>query len=364
MSVDPFAYSNLLGVIKDGDTNMKTDVMALDRNLSNAIGSSTATILSGANTNSIAANMVDDARFRDTKDSMNRNSDFLLNDARRNNEFISTSVERNGTAAALGGYNNTQALLSATDRNGALNLSATDRNGALNLSETMRGQGQIRDLINHQSAEARSDLNKLASDHALMMTNALSNAKDTELKVIEAGYKGQLQTASLSQDLYKIKSDLEKQASENSALAARDMAFITRDILGSKADIMAASAAQNAAVLLDAAKNNGSLISELSRNKDILGLQFNGLSDKLSNMDVTRVRDAKDDFRGEYYGLKYGDRHHGYHDRDYGHGHGHCRGNDIHNNLYSTLDRGRDERENRGFPGGFPGGGGGGGGDR
>ena len=181
MSVDPFAYSNLLGIIKDGDTNTKTDVMALDRNLSNAIGSSTATILSGANTNSIAANMVDDARFRDTKDSINRNSDFLLNDARRNNEFISTSVERNGTAAALGGYNNTQALLSATDRNGALNLSATDRNGSLNLSETMRGQGQIRDLINHQASEARSDLNKLATDHALIMTNALSNAKDTDL---------------------------------------------------------------------------------------------------------------------------------------------------------------------------------------
>ena len=152
---DPFSYGNLIGLLKDNESNNKTDLMALDRNLSNSIGATTASIIQNNAQSSIASNMVDDARFRDTKDSINRNSDFLLNDARRNNEFLSTAVERNGTSNNLATHDLGQSL-----------LSATDRNGTLNLSEIIRGGAQTRDLVNHQAVESRTALSLMAMEQA------------------------------------------------------------------------------------------------------------------------------------------------------------------------------------------------------
>jgi len=71
-------------------------------------------------------------------------------------------------------------------------------------------------------------------------------------------------------------------------------------------------------------------------------------------MDVTRVRDKKDDFRGEYLGLKYegyGHHDHGYHHDHHRH-HGHHeyfgeRGPEFHNNLYSNIDRPRNRSRSR-----------------
>jgi hypothetical protein len=344
---DPFSYGNLIGLLKDNESNTKTDLMALDRNLSNSIGSTTASIIQNSAASSIASNMVDDARFRDTKDSINRNSDFVLNDARRNNEFLSTAVERNGTANNLATQNLGQSLLSATDRNGSAILAANDRNGTLNLSEIIRGGGQTRDLINHQAVENRTALSLMAMEQARHSAIQGLLAKDTDLKVIEAGYKSQLQTASLSQDMLKMKSDLEKQASEHSSLASREMSLLARDVLNSRAD-----------VLRQAAENTDHIKSHADKNKDYLTTQVSGVTDKLAQMDVSRVRDEVNDLRAKAAGLEYGcwnNHRHGHHGWDEGKGH------EIRNNLYAGYDRrGRSRsRERRDDHGGGGGGGGG-----
>ena len=323
---DPFSYGNLIGLLKDNESNTKTDLMALDRNLSNSIGQTTASIIQSAAQNSVASNMVDDARFRDTKDSVNRNADFLLNDARRNNEFLATAIERNGTASQLASSTLGSSLLSATDRTASAGLAATDRNGTLVLAETIRGQAQTRDLISHQAAENRNALSLLAMDNARQFNMQGLLAKDTDLKVIEAGYKSQLQTASLAQDMLKMKSDLEKQASEHSALAVREMALVSRDVLNSRSDI-----------LRQAAENTDHIKSHADKNKDYLTTQVTGISDKLAQMDVSRVRDEVNDLRAKAAGLEYGcwdnHRHHGHHGWDEGKGH------EIRNNLYAGYDR-------------------------
>jgi hypothetical protein len=164
-----------------------------------------------------------------------------------------------------------------------------------------------------------------------------------------------------------MKSDIEKQASDNSALAARDVAMISREILHSKGEMMAHISAQHTTLLLEGAKNTAAIQLEAAKNvtlqqldaaknKDLLAGQLNGITDKLSNMDVTRVRDKKDDFRGEYLGLKYegyGHHDHGYHHHGHHRHHGHHeyyegRGPEFHNNLYSNIDdRGRDRSRSR-----------------
>jgi hypothetical protein len=119
-------------------------------------------------------------------------------------------------------------------------------------------------------------------------------------------------------------------------------------------------AKNTAAIQIEAAKNITLLQLDATKNKDIITGQLIGITDKLSNMDVTRVRDKKDDFRGEYLGLKYegyGHHDHGYHHdhhRHHGH-HGHhghheyfgLRGPDFHNFLYSNIDRPRYRSRSR-----------------
>ena len=64
---DPYAYGNLIGVVKDGESNIKTDVMALDRNLTNSIGQSTSSIMANTGAGFSAMNTVDDGRFNSTR---------------------------------------------------------------------------------------------------------------------------------------------------------------------------------------------------------------------------------------------------------------------------------------------------------
>lgn len=339
------SYASLLGVIKDLDSNVKTDLMALDRNLTNSISAGPASIIQNATASSIASNMLDDAHFRDVKDATNRNSDFLLNDARRNNEFLSTAVERTSTANNLATRDVGQAVLLATDRNGSAGLAATDRNGMLNLSETMRSSLQLSTLISQKETENRTALALHNAEQSRLAGIQQMLAKDTDLKVIEAGYKGQLQTASLSQDMLRMKSDLEKQAAEHSSVNARDLALLARDVLNSRADVMK-----------QAAENTDHIKSHADKNKDYLTGQLTGVTDKLSQMDVSRVRDEVNDLRAKAAGLEYGcwDRHRHHHGYEEGRGH------EIRNNLYSGYERRERSRSRERSRDGEGGGGGGG----
>jgi hypothetical protein len=385
MSAD---YSTLLGALKDVDSNVRSEISYLDRNLSNGITTGASSIIK--NSGELAAQgrnelnrtqdfILNDARrnaenlagtierqnifsqnlnsgqFKDLKDLGQRNSDFMLNDSRRNLDSLSAAVERTGSAATLAIhntgvelagtmernniatnaniYNNAKETMTAIERNGTANSLATERNATLNLAETIRSAGQIRDLINHQSSEGRANMQLLASQHAQMSKEAAIAAKETDLRVAESAFKTQQQTAAILTDMGRMKSDLEKQAAENAALAARDMAALSRDVLISKGEIMKGISDSTGAIQLESLKN-----------KESLGQQIHCAYDKLVGLNTDRIRDNLNDYRAENIGLKYGDWHH--------HRHGH---HDIHNNLYSNLGP-----ERFGFfgPGPFGGGGG------
>jgi len=340
------SYPMLLGTIKELDSNVRSELSYLDRNLINNGNTNTASILQnnenignqGRDTTLKSAdNIINDGRrnldslsgtlerqniysqtmnnsyFRDLKDTTQRTtdsvisdnrraSDFSLSDARRNSDFLSNAIERNSTASLL----------------------ATERVGAYNLTESIRNAGQIRDLINHQSSESRAQMNALSSQSYQLAKDAAISAKDTDLKVAETTFKSQLQGTMILTDMGKFKGDLEKQAAENSALAARDMAFLSRDVLTSKGEIMR-----------QASENTASIQLEAMKNKECLHHAINSTYDKLSSLNTDRIRDNLNDFRAESTGLRYGDE----------------RRHDIHNNLYSNFGH---HREREGFPGPGP----------
>jgi len=382
MSAD---YSTLLGALKDVDSNVRSEISYLDRNLSNGLNTGTSTIirnsadlaaqgrnelnrtqdflLNDARRNietlsstlerqNILAQNMEEARFKDLKDVGHRNSDFILNDSRRNSEYISGAIERTGTAATLAthnvgtelatsmernniatnlnNYNLAKDTMAAVERNGVQNSLSTERNGAYNLAETIRSAGQVRDLINHQSSEARGNMQLLMSQHAQLGKEAALAAKETDLKVAESAFKTQQQTMSIVTDLGRMKSDLEKQAAENAALAARDMAALSRDVLMSKGEIMKSISDSTGAIQMEALKN-----------KEGLSHQIHSSYDKLVGLNTDRIRDNLNDYRAENVGLKYGDWHHHRH-------------HDIHNNLYSNLGPDRFDRGGFGFGGGGP----------
>ena len=239
---------------------------------------------------------------------------------------VLTSIEHSNVANNLNAYNLAKDVSSAVERNGVSGVLATERNAGLLLNETIRGQGQIRDLMNHQASEARNHMNTLSGQGYQLAKEAALSAKETDLKIAEATFKSQQQGSDFLINLGKMKSDLEKQAAENSALAARDMAFLSRDVLMSKADVMKQASDNVLLVQMDALKN-----------KDALSSQLHCTYEKLNALNTDRIRDNLDDYRAEYTGLKYYNHHgHGH----YGH-HGHP---DVHNNLYTGVGR-RDERD-------------------
>jgi hypothetical protein len=390
------SYSALLGALKDVDSNVRSEISYLDRNLTNGMSSGVANIIQNSNGNAvntrgeinrvsdfmindsrrnvdtlsgtierqnILAQSMGEARFKDLKDVGYRNSDFALNDARRNSEFLSNAVERNGTASILAtqaaatslgaaiertgsaatlathnvgvdltaaiernnlmtntnSYNLAKDTIATVERNGVQGTMATERNGTMNLAETIRNAGQVRDLINHQATENRTQLQSIAMQQfQLAKENALA-AKETDLRVAESAFKTQQQTAAILTDMGRMKSELERQAADNAAMAARDMALLSRDILTSKGEIMKQASDNTAAIQIEGLKN-----------KDSLSCQIHSSYDKLVGLNTDRIRDNLNDYRAENVGLRYGDWHH--------HRHHHP---DIHNNLYSNLDRGR-----------------------
>jgi hypothetical protein len=236
---------------------------------------------------------------------------------------VLTSIEHSNVANNLNAYNLAKDVGSAVERNGVQNALATERNAGLLLSESIRGAGQIRDLVNHQSSEARNLLNQHSYQTFQMAKESALAAKETDLKIAEASFKAHQQGSDFLVNLGKMKSDLEKQAAENSALAARDMALLSRDVLLSKADVMK-----------QASDNTLSIQIEALKNKDALSGQLHCTYEKLSALNTDRIRDNLADYRAEYTGLKYGGFHHH---------------PDIHNNLYSGVNRDRDGFREGGF---------------
>jgi hypothetical protein len=232
---------------------------------------------------------------------------------------VLTSIEHSNVANNLNAYNLAKDIGTAVERNGVSGILATERNGGVLLNETIRGQGQVRDLINHQASEARNYLNQLSGQGYQLAKEAALSAKETDLKIAEATFKSQQQGTDFLVGLGNMKNSLERQAADNAALAARDMAFLTRDVLLSKGEIMKQSSELTASIQLEALKN-----------KDALSNQLHCTYEKLNALNTDRIRDNLDDYRAEYTGMKYA--HHGHHDHH----------RPIHNNLYSGLNRDRE----------------------
>ena len=169
-------YPMLLGTLKEIDSNIKSEISYLDRNLINNGNTNTAAIVQNSanigaqgreTTQRTGDSIMNDSRrnldslsgtlerqnmysqsmnnsyFRDLKDTTQRTtdnvindnrraSDFSLSDARQNSDFLSNAVERNGTAGQL----------------------STERVGSANLTENIRNSGQIRDNLNDYRAES------------------------------------------------------------------------------------------------------------------------------------------------------------------------------------------------------------------
>lgn len=231
---------------------------------------------------------------------------------------ILQSLERSNTNNNIQSFNLAKDVASAVERNGVSGVLATERNGGVLLNETIRGQGQVRDLINHQASESRNYLNQLSGQGYQLAKDAAYAAKETDLKIAEATFKAQQQGTDFLVGLGNMKNSLERQAADNAALAARDMAFLTRDVLLSKGEIMKQSSENTASLQLEALKN-----------KDALSCQLHHTYEKLNALNTDRIRDNLDDYRAEYTGLKYA--HHDHHHR-----------HPIHNNLYSGVNRDRD----------------------
>jgi len=225
---------------------------------------------------------------------------------------ILQSIERANIANSLNTFNLAKDTISSVERNGTINALATERNAGLLLNETIRGQGQVRDLVNHQASDQRNYLNQLSAQSFQLAKEAALSAKETDLKVAEASFRNQQQGSDFLVNLGRMKSDIEKQASDHAALAARDMAMLTRDVLLSKGEIMKQSS-----------ENTASLQLESLKNKDALSSQLHCTYEKLSALNTDRIRDNLDDYRAEYTGMKYGDFHRGH----------------IHNNLHSHMGR-------------------------
>lgn len=235
---------------------------------------------------------------------------------------VLTSIEHSNVANNLNAYNLAKDVGSAVERNGVSGILATERNSGLLLNETIRGQGQIRDLMNHQASEQRNYLNTLSAQGFQLGKEAALSAKETDLKIAEATFKAQQQGQDFLVGLGNMKSSLERQAADNAALAARDMALLSRDVLMSKGEVMKQASDNVMLVQIDALKN-----------KDALSNQLHCTYEKLNALNTDRIRDNLADYRAEYTGLKYYN-HHGH----YGHH------PDVHNNLYAGVGR-RDDRD-------------------
>ena len=170
----------VVNTIKDDGSLTRSDMSCIDRNLASKMSSCSQDILHANERAQYHNNIVEDARNRETRDAVNRNSDFILNDNRRNTdvgmndnrrnadfglndnrrntEFILSSVERNGSANQVATLNTGTNVLQTVERtsnatqvnvekaNASLGL-AIDKNGSANLNTNERNSGIIRDFL-------------------------------------------------------------------------------------------------------------------------------------------------------------------------------------------------------------------------
>lgn len=104
----------VLSAVKDVDSNVRSELYAVDRNVGNNI------LASGI----------------ETKDTINRNSDFMLNDQRRNVDVLNGNTNRNSDFLLNDSRRNTEFMMNAGQRAQDLISGAVERNGTANILAT------------------------------------------------------------------------------------------------------------------------------------------------------------------------------------------------------------------------------------
>lgn len=372
VAVDPTFL--LVNAIKDDGSNTRSDVTALDRNLSGLSNANTTAIMQSADRTNLHNNIVEDARFRDSRDTTNRGFDGALNETRRNTEFMMNAVERNGTANALATQTTSSNTQQAIERNASQIGSAVDRNGGSNELATERSSSLIRDLVNASSQETRNYTLQNHTDIKNSIREGQFFTKDAEIRAAEQFRLTEVAIANTNYNVLKSQNVLESLVNAAAAGAARDAANAVRDALNSKNEVMRQAAdyansstrdilGMRADVMRQAADNTTAIIVDGNKNKDLLANkmdnQYSDLKQRIADsallqrdVDSARLRDNANDYRIENAILK--ERHHGHHGHE---GHRHSDGH-IHNNLYSGHNGYPHHQERRFFGGGGGGGGG------
>jgi rubrerythrin len=272
----------VVNAIKDDGSNTRSDITALDRNLSGLANSNTTSIMQAHERQALHQQSIDDNHFRDNLNNQNRLADTLQSDIRRNldslnqvterqnlhqlmtsdNQYrdnlnnqnriadmlqsdnrrnldsIGQAIERNGTS----NYTATQATAAATqiavERTAAAVASAVDRNGNSNEVALERNAGQIRDLVNHQASEERANSNQNHTDILKGFRDTMIASKDSDIRLGDALRATENMINGTNYNVLKTQKDLETIAARNAADAARDSANAVRDALTNRAEIM------------------------------------------------------------------------------------------------------------------------------
>lgn len=149
------ADPTVIGAIKDVDSNIRSEVSYLDRNLMNGIAAQSANIIqsgvglqgqtagqlnrstdylsSALERQTIQSQDLNQMGFKDIKDNVLRSSDFGLNDGRRNTEFMMGDARRATDQLMNDGRRSTDQIQNETRRNGEFLLSDNRRGTDLSL---------------------------------------------------------------------------------------------------------------------------------------------------------------------------------------------------------------------------------------
>lgn len=190
------------------------------------------------------------------------------------------------------GKQQTSDILTSVDKNGSANLLATQTLGAQTIASVERNAALVGQTIERTSNATGVSIERANTNLSNMIQSAaheergynfqhhaqlLNSFKDTDLRVADSLRWNVENAGRLNLDMYKIKSDLEKQASDNHNMT-------TRDILGTKTDILRQNAENTMAIQMEALKNKDSLSKQMME-------CCCEIKEKIGETDKERVRD-------------------------------------------------------------------------
>jgi hypothetical protein len=248
----------LLGLtLKDLDSNVRSEISYLDRNLTNGINTQAGNVIANTtaqggllrdqinrstdyvvsdahrNTDALAGTVerqniqgqtLSDMRYKDLKDvtmrgsdfglnDSRRNADFLLSDSRRNNDFLSNSIDRNGMANLIATKDARMDVTSAVERNGVAGMlttkdarmdvtNAIDRTGTAGLLATKDSRMDITNAVDRNGTSngmaiqtTRGEiLTSIEHSNVANNLNAYNLAKDVGSAVERNGIQNALAT--------------------------------------------------------------------------------------------------------------------------------------------------------------------------